>query len=125
MTWEILLHEEVDQWYLTVCKTDPNTAEQIAAALDYLQAEGPTAGRPLVDRVKGSKYHNMKELRPGSTGTTKVRLLFAFDPLRHALILVAGDKSGDWTGWYDTNIPLAEARYAKHQAELEKKEQIR
>jgi len=32
--------------------------------------------------------------------------------------LVAGDKSGSWTAWYDKNIPLADERYAAHLAAL-------
>jgi hypothetical protein len=34
------------------------------------------------------------------------------------LLLVAGDKSGNWQRWYDAAIPLAEARYAEHLAAL-------
>jgi len=41
-------------------------------------------------------------------------MLFAFDPARQAVILVAGDKSGNWSGWYQKNIPLAERRYDEH-----------
>jgi hypothetical protein len=72
----------------------------------------------MVDRVKGSDYHNMKELRPASTGRSEIRILFAFDPRRHAILLVAGDKAGDWERWYDTNIPVADKRYAEHVAVL-------
>jgi hypothetical protein len=61
----------------------------------------------------------MKELRPGSTGSSEVRILFAFDPVRRAVLLVAGDKSGNWRGWYDTAIPLADDRHDAHLAELE------
>ncbi|GLI03040.1 hypothetical protein Pa4123_83180 [Phytohabitans aurantiacus] len=61
----------------------------------------------------------MKELRPGSTGFSEVRILFAFDPVRRAVLLVAGDKSGNWRRWYDTAIPLADDRYDVHLAELE------
>lgn len=46
-------------------------------------------------------------------------MLFAFDPRRSAFVLVAGDKAGNWKGWYEVNIPLAEKRYALHVAELE------
>ena len=75
---------------------------------------GPTAGRPLVDRVKGSRFQNMKELRPPSSGQSEIRMLFAFDPAREAIILVAGDKSGRWDSWYRTAIPLADERFAEH-----------
>ncbi len=63
----------------------------------------------------------MKELRPGSTGRTEIRVLFAFDLARQALLLVGGDKSTDWDGWYKLNIPLADDRFDEHQAELQKR----
>jgi hypothetical protein len=56
----------------------------------------------------------MKELRPGSSGRSEVRILFAFDPARKAILLVAGDKAGHWQKWYRTNIPLADERYRQH-----------
>jgi len=61
----------------------------------------------------------MKELRPGSSGTTEVRLIFAFDPAREAIFLVAGDKSGRWKAWYETAIPLADERFDQHLKDLE------
>jgi len=60
----------------------------------------------------------MKELRPGSTGRTEIRVLFAFDLQRQATLLVGGDKSGNWSGWYETNIPLADQRFDERQAIL-------
>ncbi len=58
--------------------------------------------------------HNLKELRPGSAGRTEVRILFVFDPVREAVLLVAGDKVGRWSQWYEEAIPLAEARYSAY-----------
>jgi hypothetical protein len=117
--WQILLVEEVAGWFDDLTKNDPGTANLVEDAVDHLAAEGPTLGRPLVDLVKGSRHHNMKELRPGSTGSSEVRILFAFDPVRRAVLLVAGDKSGNWRGWYETAIPIADDRYDAHLAELE------
>lgn len=114
VTWEISLHVEVESWYLAICADDPETGDLIEDALDQLAEEGPTAGRPLVDRIQGSKYHNMKELRPPSAGTSEVRMLFAFDPAREAIVLVAGDKSGNWQRWYRDAIPLADKRFCEH-----------
>ncbi|MFI6940465.1 type II toxin-antitoxin system RelE/ParE family toxin [Streptomyces sp. NPDC050418] len=91
-------------------------------AIDMLAAIGPALGRPLVDRIKGSDQHHMKELRPGSCGSGEIRILFVFDPLRRAVLLVAGDKAGRWQGWYDENVPLAEKRYQAHLAELDSRE---
>jgi hypothetical protein len=67
-------------------------------------------GRPTVDRVIGSKFHNMKELRPAGTS---VRILFVFDPQRQAILLLGGDKAGNWRSWYDKNIPVPDERYAR------------
>src|SRR6266581_3459723 len=57
-------------------------------------------GRPLVDTIHGSSIANLKELRPGT-----VRVLFAFDPWRSSILLVAGDKAGRWNEWYREAIP--------------------
>lgn len=64
----------------------------------------------------------MKELRPGSSGHTEIRTLFAFDAVRRAVLLVAGDKAGGWSGWYEVNIPIAEKRYRDHISELDTRE---
>lgn len=109
--WEVSLLEEVEAWFLDLCESDPVSADRITEAIDLLADHGPALGRPAVDRLKRSRYHNMKELRPGSSGTTEIRLIFAFDPRREAIILVAGDKSGAWEQWYAEAIPLADARY--------------
>ncbi|MFQ6854832.1 type II toxin-antitoxin system RelE/ParE family toxin [Streptomyces sp. 35M1] len=63
--------------------------------------------------------HHLKVLEPGSSGSRKIRSLFAFDPIRRAVLLVAGDRAGDWQGWYNANIPLAERCYQNHLAELD------
>jgi len=47
------------------------------------------------------------------------RMLFVFDPMREAIVLVAGDKSGQWNRWYRDAIPLAEQRYNAYQATKE------
>jgi hypothetical protein len=60
----------------------------------------------------------MKELRPGSTGRTEIRVLFAFDTERQARLLVGGDKSDDWAGWYEANIPIADERFDEHQNKI-------
>jgi hypothetical protein len=56
----------------------------------------------------------MKELRPGSSGRSEVRILFAFDRRRQAILLVAGDKAGKWDRWYKRMIPLADDRFDEH-----------
>jgi hypothetical protein len=114
VVWEVSLVAEVEAWFLDLCERDPESADRVAEAVDLLAENGPALGRPAVDRLKGSRYHNMKELRPGSSGSSEIRVIFAFDPRREAIVLVAGDKSGAWTQWYREAIPLADDRYTAH-----------
>lgn len=93
---------------------DQDSREQVVAAVELLEERGPMLGRPLVDTIAGSRHKNMKELRPGSSGRTELRILFAFDPERQAILLVAGDKAGDWKGWYKRNIPVADDLFTEH-----------
>jgi hypothetical protein len=37
---------------------------------------------------------------------------------RKAILLLGGDKSDDWTGWYATNIPIADDRFDQHRAKI-------
>jgi hypothetical protein len=111
--------EEVRAWLHRLRRSDRATAILVGQALTALLEEGPSLGRPLVDRLKGSSLHNLKELRPGSSGASEVRILFVFDPERRAVLLVAGDKAGQWSAWYREAIPLAEARYALYLKERE------
>jgi len=97
---------------------DQSDAEALLAAIGVLRDQGPTLGRPLVDTIKGTRHNNMKELRPGSTGRTEIRVLFAFDLERQAILLVGGDKSNNWQGWYKSNIPIADDRFTEHQSAL-------
>lgn len=119
--WEIN-YKYIEDWLDTQCD---ETVALVFAALEVLRDKGPSLGRPLVDTITGSKLPNMKELRPASTGSSEVRILFAFDPIRQAVMLLAGDKSKGkrgrqkWSGWYKTAIPEAERIYREHLRTLE------
>lgn len=95
--------------------------QEVIIALEYLAEQGPKGSRPFVDRIHHSRYHNLKELRPRKAAKN-IRILFIFDPVQQAILLVAGDKAGNWEKWYKQNIPLAEGIYQKHLEELASKE---
>lgn len=101
----------IEEWLNSL---DQSSWKQVIAAIELLEELGPGLGRPLVDTLKGSRHKNMKELRPGSSGRSELRILFAFDPKRSAILLIAGDKTGDWTRWYRKNIPLADDLFDQH-----------
>src|SRR5579862_1195033 len=119
--WRVIVVEPCLSWLHELRRTDRATLVQISQAITTLAEEGPGLGRPLVDTVSGSKLSNLKELRPGSSGGTEVRLLFIFDPQRRAVFLVGGDKAGKWSDWYKNAIPQAEEAYAGHLRHEEKK----
>jgi hypothetical protein len=109
--WEVYLTDEVREWLDGLLGDDEDSHYQAVIAIEALAEGGPTLGRPLVDRIKGSNVHRLKELRPGSAGRSEVRILFAFDPWRSSILLVAGDKAGQWREWYRQAIPRAEQLY--------------
>src|SRR3954463_13114050 len=93
-------------------EADRDSHRLVNQAILVLERNGPAEGRPLVDTVTASRISNMKELRPPSTGRSEIRILFVLDPWRSAVLLVAGDKSGQWKRWYRDAIPEAEQLYA-------------
>src|SRR5436305_4841035 len=92
--WEVVFTPQAEQWYMRLSSSN---AARMAAAFDKLEQEGPALKRPFADAIKGSRHHNMKELR--SVGG-HLRALFAFDPQRRAVVLLGGDKNGSWNDWY-------------------------
>jgi hypothetical protein len=60
----------------------------------------------------------MKELRV-QQGGRPFRIFFAFDPRRHAILLIGGCKAGDQR-FYDRMIPLADGLYETYLKDLRK-----
>jgi hypothetical protein len=113
MSWEVVYTDQFGAWWETL--SDPQQ-DQIIAVVAVLEERGPALGRPLVDRFANSKLSNLKELRVSKSGA--LRLLFVFDPLRQAVLLLGGDKTGRWDDWYRTAIPEAERLYDVYLNEL-------
>lgn len=106
MVW--LIHVSyVEEWLLEL---DQRSYERVIAALELLAEQGPGLGRPLVDGVRNSRHSQMKELRVGPG----LRVLFAFDPDRQAVLLVAGDKRKRWKSWYFNAIETADDKFSEH-----------
>jgi hypothetical protein len=115
--WEILLTPEVEAFLDDLYDSDRVSHQLVNQAILVLERNGPGEGRPLVDSITASRIANMKELRPPSGGRGEIRILLVFDPWRSAILLVAGDKSGQWARWYRTAIPRAEQLYEDYLAE--------
>ncbi len=109
--WDVEFTDQFEAWWNTLGAWDQ---QAIDAVVRVLEERGPGLGRPLVDTVEGSRHANMKELRVGT-----IRILFAFDPRRAAILLVGGDKRDRWKEFYAQMIPLADDLFDEHLKDLE------
>jgi hypothetical protein len=111
--WEIEYTDQFERWWDTLTEEQQDALDD---RIILLAEVGPGLKRPVVGDVKHSRHTNMKELRVSLAGS--LRVLFAFDPRRYAILLIGGDKSGEWAEWYRHAIPAADALYDTHLAEL-------
>lgn len=109
MPWEVEYTDEFGQWWDTLSEEEHIS---IDAYVHLLEKRGPTLGYPYSSKISGSNYSHMRELRVQHKGRP-LRILYAFDPRRVAILLVGGDKSGD-DRWYDTFVPIADKLYQEH-----------
>lgn len=114
--WEIVTTEGFSTRFDSL---DEDQQDALIARVDLLAEHGPALGRPIVDSIRGARHHNVKELRASKGGA--LRVLFAFDPLRQAVLLVGGNKSGLWDTWYGRSIPLADDLYDEYLNDLRDK----
>lgn len=111
--WTVITTDLFNEWLEL---QDESTQEKVLAALLVLQQQGPSLGRPLVDTVYDSRFSNMKELRVQHRGQP-LRAFFAFDPLRQAIVLCVGDKSGK-KRFYKQMLEIADRQFELHLATL-------
>jgi len=107
VSWDAERTQEFDDWWTELTDSEQR---KVVAAVEVLQELGPTTGRPLVDTVQGSRHPNMKELRVTQT----MRIFFAFDPERVAILLIGGDKAGKSKRFYKRMVPVADRIYDSH-----------
>ena len=107
--------DEFGSWWNMLSEDEQ---EDIAAIVGLLEEKGAQLPFPFSTGVEGSKHSHMRELRVQSK-TNPLRILYAFDPRRTAILLIGGNKRGD-KRWYRTYVPIADKLYADHLAELKK-----
>jgi hypothetical protein len=101
--------------------TERRKQSEIIAKVELLKLLGPRLPRPHADTLNGSKHANMKELR-ASTRASVLRIAFAFDPGRSAILLVGRNKSGvSQKQFYRQLISRADALYDAHVRKLKTK----
>jgi hypothetical protein len=110
MTWIVLFEKDFEREFDSL---PPEVQDSLFAKASFLEEFGPELGRPYVDTLQGSDY--------AIDGVWRVA--FAFDPLRRAILLVAGDKSGvSQKRFYQQLIKMADRRFTNHLNRLEAEE---
>ncbi len=99
---------------------------EVDAKVRLLEQIGPVLPRPHSDVITQSQHANMKKLRgkvllPGGE-PRELRVLYAFDPNRTALLLIGGDKTGG-PSWYDRFVPIADDLFDDHLKQLKRERQ--
>lgn len=115
VAWEVEFTNEFKAWWDSLSEGEQ---EEITAKVDLLEERGPTLSRPHADVIVSSRHANMKELR-GKVDDRQLRVLFAFDPRRAALLLIGGDKT-DNPRWYEEVVSIADDLFDQHPREIER-----
>jgi len=118
--WEVEYTDQFEEWWTTL---DAETQEDIDVFVHLLEARGPALMRPHADTVKSSRHRNMRERIVQSRGHP-IRILYAFDPRRTAILFIGADKKGFTDEeFYSSYIPVADRLYDEHLAEIGREEQ--
>ncbi len=119
MTCEVEFTDEFEGWWNGLSEEEQIS---ISASVDILETYGANLQYPHSSGVNGSDHGHMRELRIQHEGRP-YRVLYAFDPLRTAILLIGGDKTGN-DRWYKEFVPVADRLYDEHIAQLKKEELI-
>jgi hypothetical protein len=107
--------DDFGAWWATLSASEQ---ADVAAYVTLLEERDVRLGHPHSSAINGSKHGHMRELRVQSGGRP-IRVFYAFDPRRMAILLIGGDKTGD-DRFYDVFVPIADRLYDQHIEELRK-----
>jgi len=99
MPYEIEVSDQFKEWYEPLSEAEQNSVERVV-----LMEAGPALGFPYSSGIQGSRFSHMRELRIQHEGRP-YRVLYAFDPLQSAFLILGGDKTGD-DRWYENQKHL-------------------
>lgn len=115
MACEVEYTDEFGAWWKTLTEAEQ---EDVTAYVTLLEERDVRLGFPHSSGINGSRHSQMRELRVQSGGKP-IRVFYAFDPRRMAMLLIGGDKTGD-DRFYETFVPIADRLYDEHLDELRK-----
>ena len=118
MDWLVEFTYQFEDWWTTLSDTEQSDVD---AYVQQLMKRGPALPYPYSSDLRGSRHGHMRELRVQSGGKP-LRVFYAFDPRRAAILLIGGSKTGD-RRFYERMLPVADALYDEHLEELRKEQE--
>ena len=113
---EVVATDEFLKWWNDPKEVDDQCKNAIYEAIELLEREGVSLRFPYQSNIEGSKYA-FRELRK-SAGPHVLRIIYAFDRDRDAVLIIGGDKAGD-NRFYEWIIPRAETIWEQYLRERE------
>jgi hypothetical protein len=113
MSWNVENTDEFTAWWDELSEAQQ---DDISSTVLILMERGPSLPFPYSSGIQNSRHDHMRELRVQSGGKP-IRIFYAFDPRRSAILLIGGDKTGD-KRFYDRMVPIADKLYDVHIQEL-------
>ena len=113
MSWEVDVTNEFKQWWDDLTEGQQNA---VTSKVELLTEYGPNLPHPHSSDIRGSRHGVMRELRAQNRGRP-IRVFYAFDPRRSAILLIGGDKTGN-DRFYEEFVPVADRLYDEHLDEL-------
>jgi hypothetical protein len=110
---EIEYTDEFGEWWMMLLEQQQ---DDVAAIVGLLADRGIALGFPHSSGINNSRHSHLRELRVQSAGKP-VRIFYAFDPRRSAILLIGGEKTGN-NRFYDEYIPIADRLYDVYLEEL-------
>lgn len=114
MAWDIEYTDLFEEWWETLTE---GAQIDVDTVVGLLHECGPSLPFPFSSGVTGSRHSHLRELRIQHRGRP-IRILYAFDPHRAAILLLGGDKTGN-NRWYKVNVPIADRLYDQYLEELQ------
>jgi hypothetical protein len=115
---EVIGTDEFAAWYEQL---EDKYADAVTVAVSKLEDQGVALGHPASSAIKGASFA-LRELRIKSHGHA-LRVFYAFDPRRDAVLIIGGDKTGkNSDDFYETMIAQSESIWTEYLAEQKRGE---
>ena len=113
MAYDVEYTDEFETWWNGLTAREQ---EDVRPVVRLLEERGTRLGDPYSSKVKGSRHGRMRELRVQSGGQP-IRIFYAFDPRRTAILLIGGHKR-EQDRFYHQYVRRADGIYDQYLKQL-------